>query len=278
MPLIENVYKGSGSDIQRWYKNTQTKVEVPGVSSIVDMMPKNALTPWAARLAAEYAIGNLEEVTGLLSEKDGEKLAIDKIKNASSRYADKASREGTAVHHYTEAIARAVMNNTKPKADDMPKGMLPYLKNYVRFLKEFEVEPVMLETVVWDETPNYGYAGRLDMACILHSISDALVIVDTKSGASGVWESVSLQQTAYRYAQSYWDETEDVLKPMPEISGAYALWLRPEGYALIPVETTQLELAQFQRLRGSLEWKLTRGKKVVRPAINRVPIKRQRRW
>lgn len=276
MPLIENVFKGTGTDQQRWYRNNNTKVEVPGVSAIVDMMPKGALTPWAARLAAEYAIGNQEEVQELLSQKDGEKLAVTRIKNASSRYAEKAAREGTAVHHYTESIARAVQNNTKPKADDMPRGMIPYLKNYVRFLNEFDVEPVMLETVVWDE--RIGYAGRLDMLCRLRSISDSLVIVDTKSGASGVWESVSLQQTAYRYAESYWDETEDVIKPMPEVTAAYALWLRPEGYALIPVDTTELELEQFQRLRGSLEWKLTRGKKVIKPAINRTPIKRQRRW
>jgi hypothetical protein len=276
MPLIENVFKGSGTDQQRWYRNNQTKAEVPGVSAIVDMMPKGALTPWAARLAAEYAIGNIKEVTDLLSETDGEKRAIEKVKNASSRYVEKAAKEGTTVHHYAEIVARAVQTNTKPKADDMPQGILPYLKNYVRFLREFQVEPVMLESVVWNE--EIGYAGRLDMACILHSISEDLVIVDTKSGASGVWESVSLQQTAYRYAESWWDEEEDVLKPMPETTGAYALWLRPQGFALIPVETTQLELAQFQRLRGSLEWKLTRGKKVVRPAINQYPIKRQRRW
>jgi hypothetical protein len=276
MPLIENVFHGTGVNKQRWYRNNLTKTEVPGVSSIVDMMPKGALTPWASRLAAEYAVDNLNEVTELLSEMDGKKRAVEKIKNASSRYADKAAKEGTAVHHYAETVARAVKENTKPKADDMPPGIMPYLKNYVRFLKEFEVEPVMLENVVWNE--EIGYAGRIDMACILHSISEDLVIVDTKSGASGVWESVSLQQTAYRYAESWWDEKDDALKPMPEIAGAYALWLRPEGFALIPVDTTQVELAQFQRLRGSLEWKRTRSTKVIRPAINKYPIKRQRKW
>lgn len=275
MPLIENVYKGTGADQQRWYRNNKTKTEVPGVSSIVDMMPKGALTPWAARLAAEWAIGNIDEVTEML-DNDEPKKAIDKIKGASSRYADSAAREGTMVHHYTEAIARAVMTGEKPRAERMPEGMTPYLKNYVRFLREFEVEPVMLETVVWNE--EIGYAGRLDMACILHAISEDLCIVDTKSGASGVWESVSLQQTAYVYAESHWDEEQDILKPMPDVAGAYALWLRPEGFALIPVDTTSAEVEQLKRLRGSLEWKRTRAKKVIRPAINKYPIKRQRKW
>lgn len=276
MPLIENVYRGTGTDKQRWYRNNNTRTEVPGVSAIVDMMPKSALTPWAARLAAEWAIGNLDEVNSLLSEKDGQKKAVDKIKGASSRYAESAAKEGTTVHHYAETIARAVQNKTKPKADKIPQGIMPYLKNYVRFLNEFDVEPVMLETVIWNE--EIGYAGRIDMACILHAISEDLVIVDTKSGASGVWESVSLQQTAYRYAEWWWDEETDSLNPMPEIAGAYALWLRPEGFALIPVDTTEMELEQLKRLRGSLEWKRTRAKKVVRPAINKQPIKRQRKW
>lgn len=273
---IVNVYKGKEPNVERWYRNTETGKEVPGVSAIVDMMPKKALTNWAAKLAAEWVIGNMNEVQDLLSEVDGTKLAIDKIKGASSRYASSAASTGTAVHHYTEAVARAVMNGTKPKASDMPEGMMPYLKNYVRFLNEFDVEPVMLETVVWDE--EIGYAGRLDMACKLRAISDDLVIVDTKSGASGVWDSVSLQQTAYRYASHWYDEVEEIMKPMPKVSATYALWLRPEGFALIPVDSTQLELAQLQRLRGSLEWKRTRSAKVVRPAINKQPIKRQRRW
>ena len=277
MPIV-NVFKGKKPDQQRWYKNTETGVEVPGVSGIVDMMPKNALTPWAARLAAEYVVGNMDEVREIIGSdsKEGERRAIDWIKGASSRYSDKAAREGTSVHHYTEEIARAVMNKTKPKAERMPEGMTPYLKSYVRFLKEFDVEPVMLEETVWDD--EVGYAGRFDMACRLRAISNDLVIVDTKSGASGVWESVSLQQTAYVYAPKWYDNMTQSFKDMPETGAAYALWLRPEGFALIPVDTTDAEWEQFKRLRGSLEWKLKRGPRVIKPAINKYPIKRQRKW
>lgn len=275
MPIV-NVFKGKTPDEQRWYRDTDSGNEVPGVSAIVDMMPKKALTPWAARLAAEYVVGNLEEVSDMLSEKDGERKAIDRIKGASSRFANKASIEGTAVHHYTELIARSIMKNEKPQADRMPQGILPYLKQYVKFIKEFDVEPVMIETTVWDD--EVGYAGRLDMACKLRAIDNSLVIVDTKSGASGVWESVSLQQTAYAYAPKWYDEITQTFKPMPDIGATYALWLRPEGFALIPVDSTEAEWEQFKRLRESLEWKLKRGSKVIKPAINRNPIKRQRRW
>jgi hypothetical protein len=273
---IENVYKGVAPNKTRWYKNTITGTEQPGVSAIVNMMPKGALTPWAARLAAEFAVGHMDDVSTLLKEKDGQKRAIDWIKGASSRFSEKAAAEGTSVHHYTEAVARAVMNKTKPKAEGMPPGMLPYLKQYVRFLQEFDAEPVMLENIVWDD--EIGYAGRLDAVFRLRAIDDSLVIVDTKSGASGVWDSVALQQTAYRYAKHWFNEETDTMELMPEIKKTYALWLRPEGFALIPVQSTQAELDQFRRLRESFEWQAKRSKKVIEPAINRSPIKRQRRW
>lgn len=246
------------------------------MSAIIDMMPKNALTPWASRLAAEYVVGHMDEVADMLAEKDGEKRAIDWIKGASKRDSSKKARTGTSVHHWTEEVARAVMNGTKPKTDRLPEGILPYLKQYVRFLHEFDVEPVLLENVIWND--EVGYAGRIDMACRLRAIDNALVIVDTKSGASGVWESVALQQTAYARAESWWDEEKDVMVPMPEIARTYALWLRPEGFALIPVQSTDAEWEQVKRLRESLEWKLKRGSKVILPAINKRPIKRQRRW
>lgn len=235
------------------------------------MMPKPALSSWAAKLAAEYAVEHAAELPFQVME--DKTRALGMIKGASARFASKAASEGTMVHHYCEVVARAVMNGTKPQAERMPPTALPYLKSYVKFLKEFDVQPVMLETVVWDT--EVGYAGRLDMACRLRTIDDSIVIVDTKSGASGVWESTALQQTAYAYAESYWDDKKDKLVEMPEIGATYALWLRPEGFALIPVDSTEAEWEQFKRLRGSLEWKRDRAKKVVKPAINKTPIKRQ---
>lgn len=254
--------------------NTSTKEEVPGVSSIVDMMPKPALSSWAAKLAAEYAVENIASLP--FEVLDDKTKAIGTIKGASARFAEKAAREGTMVHHYCELVARAVKEGTKPKADRMPPIVMPYLKSYVKFLKEFDVEPVSMEEVIWDRV--IGYAGRYDMICRLRTIDDSLVIVDTKSGASGVWDSAALQQTAYRYASHYYDLDKDEFVPMPEIAATYALWLRPEGFALIPLDSTEAEWEQFKRLRGSLDWKRTRAKKVVKPAINQTPIKRQRRW
>lgn len=233
------------------------------------MMPKPALTNWAAKMAALFVVDNLDSVTALArADRDA---AIDLIKGAPWRKSGRAADAGTEVHKYAEMVARAVMEGAKPKGA-VPPDVLPYLKQYVRFLKEYKVQPVMLETVIWNNDP--AYAGRIDMAATIDGV-DGIVIIDTKSGASGVWESAALQQTAYAYAEWYYDEDEQKLKPMPEIVATYALWLRPEGWALQPLESTEEEWEQIKRLHGSYMWKMQRGKKVVKPGINEVPLKRK---
>jgi hypothetical protein len=256
----------------RWYLDEDTKEKVPGVSAIVDMMPKPALTSWAARMAALFVVDNIDTVAALAkSDRDA---AIDLIKRSPWRKSGKAAGDGTDVHEFAEIVARAIMKGVKPEGW-LPKGMKRYLRNYVRFLKEFDVEPVMLETVVWNKT--VGYAGRIDLMGRLRAISNDLVIVDTKSGQSGIWDSAALQQTGYVHAEYYVDDETGEFIDMPKVAGAYGLWLRPNGWALQPLETGEEEWQQFQRLRLSYEWKRTRSKKVVGRAINNNPLKRERR-
>jgi hypothetical protein len=256
-------------DDERWYEHDGSKRRNPGVSAILNMYPKDALTPWAAKMAAFFVVDNLEKVNQIVATDKAK--AVRLIKTAHSRDSKKKADKGTEVHASTEMIVRAIMAGEKPRGA-VPKDNMPYLKQYVRFLKEFEVEPVMIETIVWDE--EVGFAGRLDLAAKLHAIDDKLCIIDTKSGQSGIWENAALQQTGYSYASHYYDEETDSFVEMPETHRAYGLWLRPEGYALQPLETTELEWAQFRRLRESLDWKRSRAKKVVGKAINENPIRR----
>lgn len=257
-------------DDERWYEMDGSNRRNPGVSAILNMYPKDALTPWAAKMAALYTVDNIDKLNDIIMTDKSK--AIRLIKTAHSRSSKKKADKGTEVHASTEMIVRAIMAGEKPKGS-VPKDNIPYLKQYVRFLKEFEVEPVMIETIVWDD--EVGFAGRLDLAARLRAIDDKLCIIDTKSGESGIWENAALQQTAYSYASHYYDEDTDSLKEMPETHRAYGLWLRPEGYALQPLDTTEAEWAQFRRLRESLDWKRFRAKKVVGKAINENPIKRQ---
>lgn len=254
--------------------NEETEELAVGVSACVDMLPKPKLTYWASRMAATFVVDNIDAVTQLAkSDRDA---AVDLIKGAPWRKSGRAADAGTEVHKYTEVVARAVADGSKPQAK-VPPGVMPFLKQYVRFLEECQVKPVLMESVVWQPPRDgleYGYAGRFDLLAQIYGRDD-YVIIDTKTGASGIFESAALQQTAYRWAESYYDEDTKQFKPMPKVTETYGLWLRPEGWALQPLSSDVDEWEQFQRLHASYLWKMRRAKKVVLPAINEVPLKRQ---
>lgn len=262
-----------GPDKDRWYvlESDPSQPSAPSVSSIVDMLPKKALTPWAAKMAAFFVVDNLDAVTSLIrTDKDA---AIDLIKGSPFRKVRRAGDNGTLQHGLTEEIARAVFEGRKPKFA-VPPGSMPYLKNYARFMKEFNVRPVLIETSVWNDEP--AFAGTFDLlAWLTIDGKDVLSIVDTKTAESGVWPSSAIQQTGYRWAKWYIDPDSGELKDMPKVEQTFGLWLRPHGFALIPLESGPREWEAFKHLHASYMWKLEREKVVVGRALNDNPIKRK---
>lgn len=260
---VSAVKRGSGTAYV-----TDTGETYPRVSNVLGMYPKEKLMPFYARQAATYAVDHRDELAGMPRAE-----AITLASGAAQRYSNKAANDGTRIHSYVEQVMRAMMAGTKPSfavsADDKK-----YLRNFVRFVKEFEVEPVMLEALVWSDT--HRYAGRLDAGLKLTiGGKRGLYDVDTKTGASGVWPEAALQQTAYVNAEYYLDATGKARK-LPRFKGAFALWLRPDGYALIPLSTSEANWQQFLRLRDSYEWKQTHEDMAVGKAINTNPL--QRKW
>lgn len=257
---------------ERWYvidPDDPTKT-VPGVSSITGMMPKNALMPAAVKETAAFVVRNQQSIA-TMSRGD----AFEWIKGAYRREWNKKADLGTEVHAAVEQIDRALIAGRKPKFA-VRDEIVPYLRNYARFVKEFAVKPLMVETTVFNET--VGYAGTADgfKYMTLPTGETALFDVDTKSGASGVWAEAGLQQTAYTHGEFIVDEDGE-LAPMPEelvADKAYALWLRPEGFALLPLDTGPESWQQFQRLRESFQWKTDHEESVVGKPINEIPIKR----
>lgn len=268
VPKVATTYDSHGD---RWYIDPGTGDKLPGVSAILAMMPKS-LTKWSARVAAEYAIDNLDVVSALA--RTDAQAAIDLVRGAPERYSKKARDLGTEVHAYTEQIMRDRMDGRK-STFRVPSNILDFLKSFARFATEFDVYPEMIETTVWDE--EVGYAGTLDARyrLTLPDGREISALVDTKSGASGVWPEASLQQTAYAHAKWYIDPETGKKEPMPAVDAAFALWLRPNGWALIPLSIGLEEWEQFKRLRASWEWKHTREKHVVGKAVNQHPLRRQ---
>lgn len=252
----------------RWYVHEGSGHEVPGVSAIKAMLPSPALSNWFKKATAEYCVDQLEMIARVAEhDKDA---AIDLVKNSTSRSSRKKADRGTEVHAMCEEIMRAQINEKKAQfkatGDDMK-----YLRNFARFIKEFEVKPVMVETTIWSK--EHLYAGTFDLLCTLKG-RDGYYIVDYKTGASGIWPDAGIQQTGYRWADSYIDEA-GAFQTMPPIAGAFGLWLRPEGWALTPLRTDEAMWDVFLHLRALYDFKMNIQQTVCGKPVNETPLKRQ---
>lgn len=253
----------------RWYVHDDTGDSVPGVSAIKSMYPSPALSNWFKKATATYCVDHVDAIQALAGlDREG---AIDLVKGATSRHSRKASDRGTEVHTLCEMVMRALLAGQKPTFQ-ATKDDMRYLRNFARFVREFKVEPVMVETTVWSKA--HQFAGTFDLVARLdQDVYPGLSMVDTKSGASGIYHDAAVQQTAYVHAEEYIDD-EGNFQPMPKIERAFGLWLRPDGWALIPLRTDEVMWEHFLRLRQIYAYKHKVEGTAVEKAVNENPLKR----
>lgn len=252
-PKVTTITRGG----TRYYLHPETKERVPGVTSILGMLPKPFLTGWAAKMVAQAAVDNLGAVVNLAvaGDKAG---AVDYLKRSHRRFTEGASERGDTVHDLAERLF---------KGEDIGRVHPTYqaqVDAIKAFLDRYQPEVVALEQTVWSST--HGYAGSFDWLCRFTDDdgSSELILGDNKTTRSGVHAEVAIQLTAYSRA--------DVLigpdgthTPMPAIDGAAVLWVPgpeegrpvpPRG--LVPVPITDEAFEVFLHLLGVHRWERER--------------------
>lgn len=258
-PKIQT-FKRGGS---RFYVDPRDrKANVPGVTSVIDMLPKPFLKFWAAKLVAETAVDQAPNWLGIAlnGDRDG---AVDYLKRAPMRNTGKAADMGTEAHDVWEQMARG---------DKLPRqhpDMQPYINGFERFLAEFEPEFLYLEETVWSET--HGYAGSFDAMArirgeLLEQDEDAIVILDWKTTRSGVHAEVALQLNAYANAD-YILRPDGTKVDLPDINAAAVFHCRPEGWQLVPVRLGEDIFEMFLSLIPVTQWE-----KVLKPTVLADPV------
>jgi hypothetical protein len=208
----------------RWWSYQLDGRKLPSVTRLIgDGVPKPNLIDWAARAAAEWAADNVEKIAQL-----DRAAAIDVIKNAHNRSKNYGAAKGTDVHHIAQALALG-------EAVEVPEAITGYVDAYLAFLSEWSPEVLAVEAAIVSR--RWCYAGTFDVLMNLPGITTAApVMVDVKTGGTGVWPETCLQLAAYRYADAYVDADNNE-QPMVSTAGGYALWLADDGtYELLPVE------------------------------------------
>jgi hypothetical protein len=236
-----------------WYIDLDADgARVPGVTSIIDAgTPKKGLINWAGNETAAYTLDHWDELAKLSPAARLKKMQGGRYENL-----DKASNQGTAVHKMGERIIRG-------ERVTVPDLLLPFVKSYVRFIDEFQLRARYVEALVYSET--HQYCGQLDIFgdILLPDMpeydhlprdDDGFVcdcLIDAKTGRTGVYGETALQLSGYRFAEYMQTDPRDpdTAFPMPEVTWTGAVWIRPDGYSLLPVVTGEEQYRTFRYVR-----------------------------
>ena len=189
------------------------------VSSVLGIINKPALVPWAAKQASEALVETLrdphtragladivmsmgEHVEGPQYDGWVDRLA-DTVKRAADVKRDAAAKRGTDIH---ADVCYTIATRSTPETLEVQQA-LAFIKNH-----NYTVEAT--EVTVWSEL--LGIAGTIDV--VAREPEGNLVIWDWKSG-SGPWPEMALQLGAYAM----------LLEPSHQVDEAFIVKLSPEG-------------------------------------------------
>jgi hypothetical protein len=201
-----------------------------GVTTIVSQgVPKPAFIEAAAKQTAGYAVDHWDELAAM---KTSERLRI--LERARWIDIRAAGVRGTDVHKLVERLAAG-------EELDVPEPLVGHVDAYLQFTRDWKPEDLLVEATVISRA--HRYMGTLDLVARL---ADGLRwLLDWKTAQSGVWPESALQLAAYRHAETYLD-ADNQEHDMPQVDATGCLWLRADGYDLIPVQAGWDEFMRFR--------------------------------
>ncbi|MET9313805.1 hypothetical protein ABZX12_18490 [Kribbella sp. NPDC003505] len=190
-----------------------------GVTTALNAISKPALVDWAARVTAEYAVDNWDELHPLPVAQ-----RLTKLKDARWNTVKEAAVRGTRIHDLGEKVSHGV-------EVEVPDELRGPVEAYARFLDEWQIEMVATETPVCNT--QYKYAGTADgWAHIGRTGQD--VLMDIKTG-KGVYSEAALQLAAYRYADLWQPDGPDSETERGPVEAVYVAHILPDTVRLLPV-------------------------------------------
>jgi hypothetical protein len=214
-----------------WYKDGMG-ARVPGVTTIIgEGTPKPALINWAANATAEAAIDQWEDLSAL-----GPAARLKRLQGARYEAKDTAAKRGTEVHKAAEQLLAG-------ETVQVPDDIAGHVEAYARFLDEFKVEPVHVEFSC--VSYKWGYAGTADLCAWvqLPERGRTLLLMDLKTSRSGIFGETALQLAAYRFADAWVIDGQEV--PPVAVEHCAGIHVRGDGYDLLPVEAGDAEFKDF---------------------------------
>ena len=248
VPRISTIHRGGS----RFYVHPDSGDKVPGVTSVLGMLPKPFLKAWAAKMVATSAVESLngDGTDWLTPMATGDPdAAIDFLKRAPDRNTRKAADIGTAAHGVFESLALG-----NPLGTITP-DLEPFARQFEDYLAAVQPKYLRTEDTVWSD--KHAYAGSFDAFA---EIQGERCWLDNKTTRSGVYADVALQLAAYRQADYLMDGETGEQLIQPKGDRGLVVHVRPEGWALYEVPIGDDVFEFFLHLRQTFTWDRTFSK------------------
>lgn len=189
--LEAKLYGGSVTikrTVQHTYLWAEKGYYIPGVTSILGILDKPALMPWAAKMATEYVKAHYKEG---MPKAELEALC-DLAKGEHRRKKEEAGDYGSQVHD----LANKVLRGIPVKLPD-PGPVLNGFNAFQEWLSANDVKVIDTECICFSKSA--FFAGAFDL---LAAVNGLLTKIDFKT-SSGVYKDHKMQLGGYKYA---WEE------------------------------------------------------------------------
>lgn len=209
---------------------------VPGVTTLIKGgLPKDALKFWAARTVAEW-VADHPDLADRMREMGGRDPMVAFLKELPFGDAKTAAVRGTDVHNLAEQLVHGA-------EVQVPEHLRGYVDSAVAFLDEWKPTPLIVERPLANRA--HWWAGKPDLFA---SLPDGRVILwDYKTSGSGIWPETAFQLAAYSHAEFYL-HTDGTEQPIPPVDLCAAVWLRPDGYDVVPVKADDETYKEFRHI------------------------------
>lgn len=249
----------------RFYVNPNDGRKVPGVTSVVGMLPKPFLVGWAAKETAEFAVRNLPAVTSLVST-GSQDAAVNMLKDARWATTRASAKLGDDAHEAFEAMAHGRSGADVLAECENPEALEPFVRYFGEFLDEYQPEFLFMEETVWSDA--HLYSGTFDTLAV---IQGERVWIDNKTTRSGVHNEVALQLAAYSRAD-FILRGDGSKVPLPKATAGACLLVRPYGWSFTPVRIDDDVFEFFLSLRRVFDWDKEFQSTVLGKPLNASPI------
>ena len=159
---------------------TPKKKRIVGVTTILNVINKPALIPWAVGETIKYLREHLDRI-----EDDPAQLLAD-AKQEAERIKQEAADIGQEVHNWIEQHTKGLAPEM-PEDENVKRGVISFLE----WEAENKVEYLESEKVVYSK--KYNFVGRLD---IIAKIKGKIYMLDLKTG-NAIWKEHHAQTAAY---------------------------------------------------------------------------------